>query len=95
MNKTGGGTMSMLKTTTARARLRPEIKAGAEEILHNLGLSVSEAFDLYYRQIIFNNGLPFDVRIPNKATLKATLASRKGRGKKFKNINELFKDLGV
>ena len=47
------------------------------------------------RQIIFSNGLPFDVRIPNKTTLKATLASRKGRGKKFKNINELFKDLGV
>ena len=87
--------MSVLKTTTARARLRPDIKSEAEKILHSLGLSVSEAFDLYYRQIIFNNGLPFDVRVPNKATLKATIDSHKGRGKKFKNIDELFKDLGV
>ena len=87
--------MGALKTTTARARLRPEIKAGAEGILHRLGLSVSEAFNLYYRQIIFNNGLPFDVRIPNKTTLKAIQDSHEHRGKKFKNINELFKDLGV
>jgi DNA-damage-inducible protein J len=70
-------------------------KTQPEKILHSLGLSASEAFDLYYRQIILNNGLPFDVRIPNKATLKATIDSHKGRGKKFKNINELFKDLGV
>ena len=87
--------MSALKTTTARARLRPDIKSEAEKILHSLGLSVSEAFDLYYRQIIFNSGLPFDVRIPNKTTLKAILDSHKGRDKKFKNIDELFKDLGV
>ena len=30
----------------------------------------------------------------NKTTLKAILSSRKHRGKKFKNIDELFKDLG-
>ncbi len=87
--------MSVLKTATARARIRPEIKKEAENILHNLGLSISTAFDLYYRQIILNHGLPFDVRIPNETTLKATQDSRKGQGKKFKNVQELFKDLGV
>jgi len=87
--------MATLKTATARARIRPEIKKGAESILHNLGLSISTAFDLYYRQIILNKGLPFDVRIPNKITLKAIQDSRKGRIKKFKNAESLFKDLGV
>lgn len=87
--------MSTLKTTTARARLRPEIKTGAEKILHSLGLSASTALDLYYRQIILNNGLPFDMRIPDKTTIKSIQDSRKGRGKKFENIDELFKDLGV
>ena len=87
--------MSVLKTATARARIRPEIKEEAENILHNLGLSISTAFDLYYRQIILNHGLPFDVRIPNETTLKAVQDSRKGHGKKFKNVQELFKDLGV
>lgn len=87
--------MSVLKTATARARIRPEIKKEAEKILHNLGLSISTAFDLYYRQIILNHGLPFDVRIPNETTLKAVQDSRKGQGKKFKNVQELFKDLGV
>lgn len=83
------------KTATARARINPEVKEKAEDILHDLGLSVSGAFELFYRQVILNNGLPFDVRIPNEVTRKAITESRKGRGKKFKNADELFEDLGI
>ena len=84
-----------MKTATARARINPEVKEKAEDILHSLGLSVSGAFELFYRQVILNNGLPFDVRIPNEVTRKAIAESRKGRGKKFKNADELFEDLGI
>lgn len=87
--------MSSVKTTTARARIRPNIKSEAECILHDLGLSVSTAFELFYRQIIMNRGLPFDVRIPNKTTLKAIENARKGRGEKFATCDALFKDLGI
>jgi DNA-damage-inducible protein J len=87
--------MSSVKTTTARARIRPDIKSEAESILHDLGLSVSTAFELFYRQIIMNRGLPFDVRIPNKTTLKAIENARKGRGKKFATPDALFKNLGI
>jgi len=83
------------KTATARARINPRVKERAEHILHDLGLSVSGAFELFYRQVILNNGLPFDVRIPNKVTRKAIAESRKGRGKKFKSADDLFKDLGI
>ncbi len=82
--------MSSAKTTTARARIRPDIKRKAETILHDLGLSVSTAFELFYRQIILNNGLPFDVRIPNETTIEAIEDSRNGRGEKFKNTEDLF-----
>ncbi len=87
--------MTSVKTTTARARIRPDIKQKAETILHDLGLSVSTAFELYYRQIILNNGLPFDVRIPNDTTIEAIEDSRHGRGEKFKNTEDLFEDLGL
>jgi DNA-damage-inducible protein J len=87
--------MSSVKTATARARVRPAIKEKAEHIIHDLGLSVSAAFELYYRQIILNNGLPFDVRIPNATTRKAIEEARKGRGKKFDTAKALFDDLDI
>jgi len=87
--------MSSVKTATARARMRPEIKVRAESIIHDLGLSVSAAFELFYRQIILNDGLPFDVRIPNEATRKAIDDVRKGHGKKFDTAEALFEDLDI
>ena len=87
--------MSTVKTVTARARIRPDIKSEAESIIHALGLSVSTAFDLFYRQIIMNRGLPFDLRLPNETTLKAIEDARKGHGEKFGTTTALFKDLGM
>ena len=83
------------KTATARARINPVVKDKAEHILHDLGLSVSGAFELFYRQVILNNGLPFDVRLPNEVTRNAIAESRSGHGKKFKNTDDLFEDLGI
>jgi len=87
--------MSSVKTTTARARIRPDIKTEAESIIHDLGLSVSTAFELFYRQIILNRGLPFDVRIPNATTRRAIADARKGHGDRFTTTEALFKDLGI
>ena len=87
--------MSLAKTTTARARIRPDIKNEAESIIRELGLSVSKAFELFYRQIIMNRGLPFDLRIPNETTVKAIENARKRRGGKFATTDALFKDLGI
>ena len=84
-----------MRTATARARITPEVKERAEHILHDLGLSVSGAFELFYRQVILNKGLPFDVRLPNEVTRHAIAESRKGNGKKFSNVEDLFEDLGI
>ena len=35
-----------------------------------LGLSVTEALTLFYKQITLQQGLPFDVKIPNDVTIK-------------------------
>lgn len=51
----------MAKTSTVFARVEPDVKEQAEMILNNLGLSISNAVDIYLRQIIMKRGLPFDV----------------------------------
>jgi DNA-damage-inducible protein J len=87
--------MGTTKTATARALINPEIKIQAEAILKELGLSVSNSVELFYRQVVAQRGLPFDLEVPNERTMKAIRNSRSGKGKKFSNSRELFKDLGI
>ena len=87
--------MGTTKTATARALLDPEVKKQAEAILEELGLSVSKSFELFYRQVIAQQGLPFELRVPNEKTMKAIENSRQGKGKTFATPQELFDDLGI
>ena len=87
--------MGTTKTATARALIDPEIKKQAEDILIELGLSVSGSFELFYRQVIAQHGLPFELRVPNKKTMKAIENSRQGKGKVFSTPKELYDDLGI
>jgi DNA-damage-inducible protein J len=87
--------MGTTKIASARALLDPEIKKEAEEILREMGLSVSQSFELFYRQVIAHRGLPFELHVPNKTTMKAIEDSRKGKGKRFRTTRELYKDLGI
>ena len=61
----------MAKTEMIRARVEPELKQEAEKVFAALGLSVTEAITLYYKQVTVHQGLPFSVRIPNAETLEA------------------------
>ena len=87
--------MGTSKTATARALLDPEIKKNAEKILKDLRFSVSKSFELYYRQVIAQRGLPFELHVPNERTMKAIENSRQGKGKMFSSAQELFDDLGI
>ena len=87
--------MGTTKTATARALIDPEIKKKAEDILIELGLSVSGSFELFYRQVIAQHGLPFELRVPNAKTMKAIENSRQGKGKVFSTPKKLYDDLGI
>lgn len=52
------------KTANVNLRMQLEIKEQAEKILERLGIPRSVAIDMYYRQIIANNGIPFPVKLP-------------------------------
>ena len=52
------------RTANLYARIEPEVKQQAEEILTSLGIPVSNAINMFYRQIILQRGLPFEVKLP-------------------------------
>lgn len=54
----------MAKTANLYARIEPEIKEQAEMILEALGIPASNAITMFYKQIILQHGLPFDVKLP-------------------------------
>jgi DNA-damage-inducible protein J len=83
----------MAKTAMTHARLTPEIKRQAETILKELGISISTAQEVFYRQIIATRGIPFDLRIPNEKTIQVMDEARKGKGTIYGTVKELFDDL--
>lgn len=86
----------MRKTATIRTRIEPALKSEVEDILADLGLTVSQTVNLLYRQIKLQRGLPFDLRIPNTLTTRTLLASKTGKGvKRFGSKKELYADLGL
>lgn len=54
-----------VKTANVNARIQQDVKQQAEAILTRIGLPRSVAIDMFYRQIIMHNGIPFPVRIPS------------------------------
>jgi len=59
------------RSAFVNVRVAPDTKAEVERIFAELGLSTSEAVNLFLRQVILHRGLPFDVRLPNEETLTA------------------------
>src|ERR1700751_1383231 len=75
------GAPEMGKTGYITARVEPKLKASASRILRRVGLSTSDAITLFLKQVILQGGLPFEVRVPNAQTGKATAELEAGGGK--------------
>ncbi len=56
----------MAKSANLYVRIEPEIKEQAEKILSALGIPASNAINMFYKQIILQRGLPFEVKIPER-----------------------------
>lgn len=60
----------MTKSEVIKARFEPALKKEVERILAKLGLSASEAINLFYQEVKRRRGMPFNVSIPNRITIK-------------------------
>lgn len=54
-----------LSSANLYARIEPDVKEKAESILSTLGIPASSAINMFYKQIILQRGLPFEVKIPS------------------------------
>jgi DNA-damage-inducible protein J len=87
---------NMSKNATVRARIEPELKAEVEKLFKDLGLSTTEAINLFYRQVKMRNGLPFNVVIPNKTTEKVFNDTDAKRNLvRCEDAEDMFDKLGI
>ena len=56
--------VSSTRTSNVFARVEPDIKEQAEQVLVQLGIPMSNAIGMFLRQIIIHRGIPFDMRLP-------------------------------
>lgn len=82
-----------LKIAEIRSRIEPDLKENATRILASCGLNVSDAVRLFLRQVVAQNGLPFEVKSPNAITRAAMEEANSGNLPRFKTVQELFDDL--
>jgi DNA-damage-inducible protein J len=61
--------MCIAKTSNVFARVEPEIKEQAEMVLNKLGIPMSNAINIFLRQVVLQNGLPFEVKVSQNKPL--------------------------
>ena len=80
-------------------RMEPELKIQASNLFKSLGMDLSTATCIFYKQALRCHGLPFDVRIdePNETTYKAINAAEKGEDIEgpFDSVEELMEALNA
>ena len=81
-------------------RVNDEVKKEAETIFKSLGLNMSVTMNLFLKKCINENGIPFDLKLPNNETIETLEETNKILNgdierKSYKNADELFEDLGV
>ena len=65
--------------SVVRSRIDPVVKLEADRILREMGITLSDGIRLFLFQVIAENALPFKVKTPNKHTIAAMEAARKGK----------------
>ncbi len=86
----------MAKTAMIRARTDERLKKQVERIFDRLGMTSSEAINLFYRQVQLRKGLPFPVKIPNAETKKTLEKSDRGEDIHIHaGADTMFRKLGI
>lgn len=84
----------MSRTATVRARIEPGLKEEVEALLRQLGISTTEAINMFYSQVRLRHGLPFSVEIPNETTLRTFQKTDQGEDlNSYNSVDEMFEAL--
>lgn len=87
----------MAKTDTLHIRVEPSVKKKAEKTLSDLGLSITDAINVFLNQVILHDGIPFEIKKPkfNKTTIQTIEDTKKGANlsKTFDSVEKMFEEL--
>ena len=84
-----------MPTTMVHIRVDEKVKEKAAKTLAAMGLSVSDAVRVLLVRVAAEKALPFEVKVPNATTVRAMEAADRGKGRRFKSVDALFKALGI
>lgn len=93
------GDLMARNTTNISIRMDSDLKAQADALFGELGMSLTTAFNIFVRQSLRKGGIPFEISLdqPNKETIIAMLeAERIAKDpsvKGYTDLDELFADL--
>ena len=89
----------MAKTAVINVRTDPEIKAQVENLYKSMGVSLSDAINMFLYKSLDFNGLPFDLcrEIPNAETIAAMreaeeILSGEVEAKSYSSFGDMLED---
>ena len=88
-------------TTTAKNKTRTnvyldtEMKKRAQEIFKHYGMGLSDAFNIFLAQAVMEQGIPFQIKIPNDETARVIKEAREGKNMSKVSLDELKKEVGA
>lgn len=92
--------MANSNSTNISIRMDSQLKADADALFESLGMNLSTAFNIFVRQCLREERIPFEITAnctPNSRTIAAMLEaeriSRDPKVKGYTDINELLEDL--
>jgi DNA-damage-inducible protein J len=87
--------MTSPASTMLHIRVDQKLKEKATATLDEMGLSLSEAVRLLLTRIAVERALPFEVRVPNAATIAAMKAGDNGKVSKASSVAEMMAQLNA
>lgn len=88
-----------MATIPTQIRIDETTKKQAVELLEGLGLNLSDAVNMFLRQVILHDGIPFDVKYPQfkpeviAAMEEAKRISRDPNVKGYTDVKQMFKEI--
>jgi DNA-damage-inducible protein J len=79
----------MSKSDVINTRVEPSVKRSVEAILRPLGLTTTDAINMFLHQVMLREGLPFEVRRPNAITRRALRNARAGKNTRRASLESL------
>ena len=85
-----------MSKTRMSIRLDSEVKEQAQQVFSNLGMDMTTAINIFLRQAIQYQGLPFDVRLDENRKLLEVLTDldqNRNMSQSFESVSELMENL--